>query len=58
MGNTIFIKDRRVCIKPMQSRLKAIQKVKPPMTLKGHRSSAEFPDYILPRVTNIIETNL
>ena len=24
MGNTIFIKDRRVCIKPLRSRLKAI----------------------------------
>ena len=30
MGNTIFIKDRRVCIKPLRSRLKAIQKLKPP----------------------------
>ena len=26
MGNTIFIKDRRVCIKPLRSRLEAIQK--------------------------------
>ena len=24
MGNTIFIKDRRVCVKPLQSRLEAI----------------------------------
>ena len=35
MGNTIFVKDRRVCVKPLQSRLKAIQKLKPPMTVKG-----------------------
>ena len=28
MGNTIFIKERRVCIKPLHSRLEAIQKVK------------------------------
>ena len=32
MGNTMFIKDRRVCIKPLHSRLEAIQKVKAPTT--------------------------
>ena len=35
MGNTIFIKEKRVCVKPMQSRLEAIQKLKPPMNQKG-----------------------
>ena len=30
MGNTIFIKDRRVCMKPQHSQLEAIQKIKPP----------------------------
>ena len=30
MGNTIFIKERRVCVKPLHSRLEAIQKVKAP----------------------------
>ena len=38
MGNTIFIKDRRVCIKQLGSRLVAIQKLKPPTTVKGCRS--------------------
>ena len=38
MGNTIFIKDRRVCFKPLQSRLEAIEKLKPPTTVKGCRS--------------------
>ena len=28
MGNTIFIKGRRVCVKPLHSRLEAIQKIK------------------------------
>ena len=28
MGNTIFMKDRRVCIKPLRSRLETIQKIK------------------------------
>ena len=27
MGNTIFIKDRRVCIKPLRSRLEANKKI-------------------------------
>ena len=38
MGNTIFIKGRRVCIKPLRSRLEAIQKLQPPTTVKGCRS--------------------
>ena len=29
MGNETFINDKRVCIKPLQSRLEAIQKMKP-----------------------------
>ena len=37
MGNTIFIKDKRVCIKPLNS-LEAIQKSQPPTTVKGCRS--------------------
>ena len=38
MGNTMFIKDRRVCIKPLRSRLEAIQNLQPPTTAKGCRS--------------------
>ena len=38
MGNTIFIQEKRVCVKPMHSRLEAIQKLKPPTTVKGCRS--------------------
>ena len=30
MGNTIFIKDKRVCITPLQNSLEVIQKLKPP----------------------------
>ena len=40
MGNTIFIKERRVCVKPLISRLEAIQNLKPPTTQKGCRSFA------------------
>ena len=42
MGNTIFIKDRRVCAKPLRSRLEAIQKLKPLMRVKGCRSLWEW----------------
>ena len=45
-GNTIFIKDQRVCVKPLHSRLKAIQKVKPPMTIKGCRSFAGMVNFV------------
>ena len=38
IGNIIFIKDRRVCVKPLRSRLEAIQKLQPPITVKGCRS--------------------
>ena len=38
MGNTIFIKDKRVCMKPLRNRLEAIQKLHQPTTVKGCRS--------------------
>ena len=38
MGNTIFIKDRRACIKPLRNRSEAIQKLQSPSTAKGCRS--------------------
>ena len=40
MGNTIFIQGKRVCVKPLPSRLEAIQKLEPPKTIKGCRSFA------------------
>ena len=38
MGNTIFIQEKRVCVKPLHSRLEAIQRLSPPTTVKGCRS--------------------
>ena len=38
MGNTIFIRNKRVCIRPLRSQIKAIQKLKLPTTIKGCRS--------------------
>ena len=46
MGNIIFIKDRRVCVKPVRSRLEAIQKLKTPTTVKGCRSFAGMVTFI------------
>ena len=40
MAETIVIKDRRVWVKPLRSRLEAIQKLKPPTTVKGCRGFA------------------
>ena len=37
MGNVIFKEDKKVCTKPLRSRIEAIQKIKPPMTPKGYR---------------------
>ena len=46
IGNTIFIKDNRVCVKPLRSRLEAIQKLKPPTTIKGCRSFAGMVNFV------------
>ena len=46
MGNTIFIKERRVCVKPLRSRLEAIQKLKPPMNQKGCRSFISVVNFV------------
>ena len=46
MGNTIFIKERRVCVKPFRSRLEAIQKLQPPMTQKGCRCFASVVNFV------------
>ena len=46
MGNTIFIKERRVCVKPLHSRLEAIQKVKAPTTAKQCKSFAGMVNFV------------
>ena len=38
MGNIIFIKDKRMCIKPLRNRIEAILKLEPPKMPKGCRS--------------------
>ena len=46
MGNTIFIKERRVCVKPLHSRLEAIQKMKAPTTAKQCKSFAGVVNFV------------
>ena len=46
MGNTIFIKERGVCVKPLCSRLEAIQKVKAPTTAKQCKSFAGMVNFV------------
>ena len=46
MGNIIFIKDRKVCIKPLRSRVEAILKLKPPTTPKDCRSFAGMVNFL------------
>ena len=40
LGNTIFIENKQVQVKPLRSKLEAIQRLKPPTTPKGCRSFA------------------
>ena len=46
MGNTIFINNKRVCFRPLRSRIEAIQKLKPPTTIKGCRSFAGMVSFV------------
>ena len=46
MGNTIFIKERRVCVKPLRSRSETIQNFKPPTTQKSCRGFASVVNFV------------
>ena len=46
MGNTIFVKERRVCVKPLCSRLEGIQKVKAPTTAEQCKSFAGMVNFV------------
>ena len=60
MGSAIFIKYRKVCVKPLRSNLEAIQKLYPPTTPKGCRrfcGNGKFFKHVLPRVAKAIESD-
>ena len=46
MGNVIFIKDKKVCVKPLRSRIEAIQKLNPPTMPKGCRNFAGMVNFL------------
>ena len=46
MGNMIFIRNKRVCVRPLRSRIEAIQKLKPPTTIKGCRSFVGMVNFV------------
>ena len=46
MGNMIFIKDRKVCVRPFRSRIEALLKLEPPKTQKGCRSFAGMVNFL------------
>ena len=46
MGNTIFIRDERVCVRPLRNEIEAIQKLEPPTTIKGCRCFVGMVNFI------------
>ena len=46
MGNTFFIRDKRVCVRPLRNQIEAIQKLEPPTTIKGCRSFAGMVNFV------------
>ena len=46
MGNTIFIKEKRVCVKPLRSRQEAIHRLKPTTNQNGCRSFAGVVNFV------------
>ena len=46
MSNTIFIRDKRVCVRPLRSQIEATQKLEPPTTIKDCRSFAGMVNFV------------
>ena len=46
MGNTIFIRNKRVCVRPLRSQIEAIQKLKPPTMIKGCQSFVGMVNFV------------
>ena len=46
MGNTIFNRNKRVCVRPLRSRIESIQKLQPPTTIKGCRSFVGMVNFV------------
>ena len=46
MGNTIFIRNNRVCVRPLRSQIEDIQKLKPPTMIKGCQSFVGMVNFV------------
>ena len=46
MDNTIFIRNKRVCVRPLRSQIEAIQKLKPPTMIKGCQSFVGMVNFV------------
>ena len=46
MGKTIFIRNKRVYVRPLRSQIEAIKKLKPPTMIKGCRSFAGMVNFV------------
>ena len=57
MGNTIFIKERRVCVKPLRSRIEAILQLEPPKMPKGCRSFMGMVNFFAYGLSRIAKTS-
>ena len=54
-------KNKRVCVKPLRSRLEAIQKLQPPSTVKGCRCfpvMVNFLSMFCPELQKTVKTNI
>ena len=57
MGNTMFIKDRKVCVRPLRNRIEAILKLEPPKMPKGCRSFAGMVNFLSTFLSGITKTS-
>ena len=57
MGNTIFIRNKRICIRPLRNWIEAIQKLKPPKTIKGRSFTGmvNFVSIFCPELQKLLE---
>ena len=58
MGNTIFIRNKRVCVRPLRSQIEAIQKLEPPAMIKGCRSfvgMVNFVSFFCPELQKLLK---
>ena len=59
MGNTIFINDKRVCVRPLRSLIETIQKLEPPTTIKACRSFVGMVNFVgifCPELQKLLES--